>query len=110
MTMRPLWLIAALALTACGNYSNDDVEFLSAIPSRTELASKYTTSTAQAALREGVLAQAITAGEASTLAADTKSASDGFNSFLFELLDLLDAVVHQDPSTRSPNERTWGPY
>ena len=102
--------LAALALSACGNYSNDDVEFLSAIPSREQLASKYATGQTATALRAATASAAIAVGDQAELANDTIGASNAFNGFLFQVLDMLDAATKTPPSERKPDERIWGPF
>jgi hypothetical protein len=110
MRTAPIWILAVVALSACGNYSNEDVEFLSAIPSREQLSSKYAGTNSATALRTQALVSAIAVGEQSQLANDARNASTSFNTFLFQVLDLLDGVTKIAPSERQPNERIWGPF
>lgn len=117
-------------LLGCGgNYSNDDVLFRSAIPTRELLSSKLTPATA--AMRVGPDANVgvgpgpsagpiagptagpttwTAVGDSSGLAQFTRGASVGFNKGLFTILDVLQAVVSLEPSVRNPDERIWGPY
>jgi hypothetical protein len=113
-------------LAGCGgNYSNDDVLFRSAIPTRELLASKLTSASAAMRLDPNAnlgVAPGPSAGPAagptswtavgdpSGLAQFTRGASVGFNKGLFAILDVLQAVVTLEPSVRHPDERIWGPY
>ncbi len=99
-----------LLLTACGgNFSNEDVEFVSALPVRRELESKLPQQTGQSAL-VGTRQDAITLGQLSQAYLDAKGASDAFNNGLFFLLDLIDSIRQISPTTREPDRRIWGPF
>lgn len=110
----------ALALAGCGgNYSNDDVLFRNAVPTRDLLSSKLSASSAALRSMPGRSASvggahfpgtATAVGDASGLAQLTLGASDGFNAGLFKILDVLQAVISIEPSVRKPDERIWGPY
>jgi hypothetical protein len=120
MTARLGFGLLLLSLAACGgNYSNDDVLFREAVPSRDALASKL--SSAQAALQAsaGVSAsvggtrapgRAAAVGDTSGIAQLTVGASEGFNGGLFKILDVLQAVISLEPTQRQPDRRIWGPY
>ena len=119
--MRTIWISAlALTLAACGgNYSNEDVEFLNALPHKTELESNLTPPPdggTPALLGEQPLLvvrraeSQLAVGDVSAFALATEGASQGFNQFLFSALDLLEAVTQLPPSQRSAGERTWGPF
>src|SRR6185369_1187401 len=94
-------LLAALALAGCGNWSNDDVAFVQALP------------TAQA-LRVALPASA---GQAlcappgpSEVWAFAKPAGDGLNALVDGLAALVDRVRAVPPTTRGADARTWGPF
>ncbi|HEY0093601.1 MAG TPA: hypothetical protein VGB96_04720, partial [Archangium sp.] len=87
--MRTLWLLLLGCLaTACGgNFSNDDLEFLNALPAREDLTAKLPGSEAGVSaggLRQRVAALAV--GDPSTLYEDTHRASTAFNGGLDGLL------------------------
>jgi hypothetical protein len=95
---RYLFLGIALALAAgCGNYSNEDLEFMNAMPSQRELATDIP---ARSALTQGMEAE---------LAKATHDVSKSFNGMLFSILGGVDLIRSFPPSDRGPNSRTWGP-
>jgi len=100
----------ALGLIGCGgNYSNSDIEFINALPVRSELSSKLPSNSTQ----QGVIGQqhdALMLGDPSPLYAGTKAASDTFNGGLFSLLTLIEAIRDITPTQRETNRRIWGPY
>ncbi len=99
-----------LILAACGgNYSNEDVEFLAALPVRSELESKLPQQAGQSGVT-GTRQDALAVGDQSTAYQDARAASDGFNSGLFWLLDLIDQIRLLPPSRREPDRRIWGPF
>lgn len=107
-----------LSLAACGgNYSNDDVIFRSAVPSKETLASRLTSSSTSALLAPtasliatGTTGALATVGDPSGLAQFTLTASATFNQGLFTILDVLQAVIALEPSQRQPDLRIWGPF
>ena len=93
---RVLLLAAAAAVVgACGNYSNDDLLFMSAVPSRTELA---------------VVLPQTSNPNAADLAQQTEGAIGGVNTMLDNVLGLIDTVRSYEPTSRSSSSRTWGPF
>lgn len=106
-TALPCLLAASLA--ACGgDFSNDDLEFLNALPQRQDLTSKLP----ESARSGGAVGPRAQAGlnEPSQLFADTKKASDDFNGGLDGLLTLVERIREAPPTTRESDRRTWGPY
>lgn len=105
--MKRSLLVIALSLTACGGtWSNKDLEFTAALPTRAELASTLpTASSTSQPLRDG-----LNAGEPSQAYADTKKAVTDFNGLLDFLLGVVDAVRTLPPTTRSDTARSWGPF
>lgn len=87
--------VAGLALAACGNYSNEDLLFMSAVPSSQQLAV--------------ALPAASTANQAE-LAQDTHNGIDTVNKLLDQVLGLVDAVRAYEPTSRTSDTRTWGPF
>ncbi len=113
-TLRLLLLALACLPAACGgNFSNGDLEFLNALPTREDLASKLP---ADEARHAGSLRQRTDRlrmqqlGEESQLYTDTHAASESFNKGLDGLLTLLEAIRDRPPSAREPDSRRWGPY
>jgi hypothetical protein len=109
--MRTLLLsLLALGAVACGgNISNEDLEFLNALPEREDLASALPDSPSNAARLDGSV-QALALGELSKLYVDTRRASENFNKGVDGLLTLLEGIRRRPPTTRAPGVRTWGPF
>jgi hypothetical protein len=95
---------AALALSACGDWSNEDVRFLSALPTREDLH----VAVPPPASAAGAL-QACTDGPAS-LWLSAKPTSDGLNAAVDVVVTLVDAVRRQPPTARADDLRRWGPF
>jgi hypothetical protein len=87
--------IAALALAACGNYSNEDLLFMSAVPTSTQLAV--------------VLPAAAPAVMQAELAQDTHGGIGTVNTLLDGVLGIIDTVRSYEPTSRTTDSRTWGP-
>jgi hypothetical protein len=109
------WIPALLALAAlgCGNYSNDDIEFLNALPHASDLASNVPqTGVAQQGLNSNDAGSSCpdTPGTTSCLYQFTLTASQGFNGSLYFLLGVIDDINAAPPTTRTPTGRTWGPF
>ena len=95
-----LWL-AGLALgggAACGNYSNEDLEFMSAIPVASDLSVEQP---ARAAILIGDVAEG---------AKTTFQTTRTLNATAAAFLGLVDAVRAYSPTSRATNQRTWGPF
>ena len=92
---------AGLALLcACGNYSNDDLAFLSAIPSAAQL---------RVVLPKGQ-GQPLCALGAATTAANAQTQGQGINQGIDGLLSFIDLVRAVAPTTRDGERRSWGPW
>jgi hypothetical protein len=91
-------LTAASVLTAgCGNYSNDDLEFMNAVPDQSDLSANIPP--------RSVLA----AGPEAELAKDTHDTVRLFNGVLDTVLGGVEAIRAYQPNGRGPDTRTWGP-
>ncbi|MFO0581315.1 MAG: hypothetical protein U0229_03500 [Anaeromyxobacter sp.] len=103
-------MIAALAVSAlagagCGNWSQEDVRFLAALPSRADLRVEVP---ASANAQAGALAACGTRPAALWLQA--KPTSDSLNAAVDFVLDLVDLVRTLEPTTRTDDMRVWGPW
>lgn len=96
-------IAALLVLTACGSWSNEDLEYLYALPQKDTLKSKLdgTGNTAS---------QGLSVGDPSKTYDDLKKTSDDFNASLDMVLNGLDAIRQFPPTTRQEDARIWGPY
>ena len=97
--VRPLGLAFAFgcALAGCGNYSNEDLAFMNAVPSTTQLAV--------------VLPAASPAVDEAELAQTTHNAIAMVNGLLTDVLGLIDAIRTNEPTSRQGDvSRTWGPF
>jgi len=88
--------VAVAALSgACGNYSNEDLEFMNALPDREDLAAQ-------------IPASALSPADEAELSKLTHETTRSFNGFL-ELLRIIDVIRTYPPTSRAPNVRVWGP-
>lgn len=110
-TLRRSLAVAALALSACGNWSNRDLDFIEALPTRDDLKAKLPVSATGQPL-EGVSTRTdgLNVGDPSNAYAATKKAQSDFNGLLDFLLNVIDTVRALPPTTRTADSRTWGPY
>ncbi|MBX7101433.1 MAG: hypothetical protein K1X89_27205 [Myxococcaceae bacterium] len=107
--MRALFL-SLLALSACGgNWSNQDLEFLNAMPSKDALESKLPQPKSGLS-GVNTRQQALMVGDPSTTYRDTRGASATFNAALEFILGTLEAVRSIEPTQRTKDSRIWGPY
>jgi hypothetical protein len=91
--------VVVLALAAgCGNYSNEDLEFMNALPAQEDL---FANIPARSALTQGTEAE---------LAKQTHEVARVFNRMLFDILGGVDFIRTFPPSERGHNTRTWGPW
>jgi hypothetical protein len=109
--MRLSWPALLCVLAACGgNLSNEDLEYLNALPTREALASKLTESGARSGSGLAVREDRLSVGEPSQLYADTRKASMDFNAGVDGLLTLLENIRNVPPTRREPSRRIWGPW
>lgn len=110
--MKRLALTSLVVLAGCtGNWSNTDLEFVSALPVKSELQSKLPTRTTTNPLSgEGTRKDGLGLGEPSQAYLDAKKASTDFNGLLDGLLAIVEAVRTLPPSARTRDSRTWGPF
>ncbi len=109
--MRNLWPALLCLLAACGgNFSNEDLEYLNALPTREALASKLPGSGTSSGSGLAQRRDRLSVGDPSQLYLDTKKASTDFNNGLDGLLNLLENIRTVPPTTRELDRRTWGPY
>ncbi len=110
--MNRTFAVLALSLaSACGgSWSNKDLEFLGALPSRTELQSKLPGLSSTSRPLLGTRQDELAVGEASIAYADAKKASGDFNGLLDSLLTVVDTIRQLPPSQRTATSRRWGPY
>ena len=94
--------VVALALGAgCGSWSNEDILFVAALPTREALALKLPASAGQALCAPP--GPSLVWGWA-------KPVGDGLNGVVDSLLALVDLVKRTPPTTREPDARVWGPW
>ena len=91
-----LLVLAALCLSACGNYSNEDLDFQLALPEDGDLDAK--------------LPQALTNDASSEYYKATRQVVTTFNGGATALVGLVDRVRGHSPTSRNGAQRIWGPF
>jgi hypothetical protein len=91
----PTLALVVATLAACGNYSNEDLEFMNAVPAREDLSANMPRS------------MILPANEAE-LSRDTHDVVRAFNGAL-DFLTAADTIRMYQPTTRIPDGRIWGP-
>lgn len=91
-----LALLCVAGASACGNYSNDDVDFELALPNQNDIEAKTKLT--------------VTRPDSAEYYVDTQTAITTFNSMATTLLGFIDHVRGYPPSQRNGNERIWGPF
>jgi hypothetical protein len=94
-------LAALSVLAGCGNWSNEDIAFVEALPTSQALRVALPASTGQALCAPP---------GASEVWAWAKPAGDGLNALVDLMLGFVDLVKSVTPTTRAPDGRTWGPF
>ena len=96
----------ALALAACGNYSNEDIRFYEAVPTRQMLRVQVPAPAAQ----PGALSACTPGYGSADVWLWAKPTGDGLNNAIDFILGLVDLVRRYPPTTRTADSRTWGPF
>jgi hypothetical protein len=86
-------------LAACGNYSNEDLEYMNALPQGDELRAEIPK-----------VSSALAPEDEAELAKQTHDTTGGFNGLVTGLARIVDTVRSLPPTSRTPISRTWGPY
>ncbi|MBL8950603.1 MAG: hypothetical protein JNK82_07500 [Myxococcaceae bacterium] len=99
-------LLLSLMFCACGNWSNEDVEYLYALPQKEALKSQLsdTASTGQGLRHDPLI------GDPVKYYAEAEANSAAFNALVENVLGGLDVLRTIAPTTREPNKRIWGPW
>ena len=92
----PTTAVVVLWLGACGNYSNDDLDFQLALPEQTDMEARMQLSVSRLDSAEYYRA--------------TRSAITTFNAMVGQLVGLVDLVRGTTPTSRNGDERIWGPF
>ncbi|HUK66767.1 MAG TPA: hypothetical protein VLV17_08050, partial [Anaeromyxobacteraceae bacterium] len=104
----------ALLAAGCGNWSNEDVAFVEALPTSQHLHVALPPSAAQAASSGTAPATALTvtcpAPGASQVWGWAQPAGDALNALVEGMLVFVDYVRSITPTSRMPDERIWGPF
>ncbi|MCP3165574.1 hypothetical protein LZ199_21950 [Myxococcus sp. QH3KD-4-1] len=108
-----------LALAACGgDFSNDDLEFLNALPQREDLSvttpgERMGGGTGQRLVRQGKVGSPSALmeklGDASALVGNTDETGRDINESIGGILDSVESITRLTPTKREPNRRVWGP-
>ncbi len=91
------------ALVACGNYSTEDLRFLAALPTQSNM------SVAVPADGSSGAATVCPIGPADVWL-KAKPTSDNLNSGVRFVVSLIDVVRHYPPTAREKDLRRWGPF
>jgi hypothetical protein len=91
-----LVVIGVIGLGACGNYSNEDLDFQLALPDQSDIAVKMQLSVMRTDSAEYYIA--------------TRNAITNFNGMVADLVGLIEVVRGTTPTSRNGDERTWGPF
>ena len=93
-------LCALFALgVGCGNYSNEDLEYMSVVPEQSELSANLPAAQ-----------DAVQLASAAELYKTTHNVTETLNGALAKFLGLIDAIRHYSPTSRTADSRTWGPF
>lgn len=99
------WLVAALLMAAgCGNLSNEDLLFLAAVPSASEVALDVAPPEQSTALRQALV------GQPASLYAHAATSAADINQGVENILALVDNLGRgYAPTERTNDTRIWGP-
>jgi hypothetical protein len=99
LSITPLLLVTGgFAGTGCGNYSNEDLEFMQALPEQSQLSAVVPTRSA------------VVLASSAELYRMTRDVVVIFNGIVDAFLTVIDTIRAYPPTTRQPNERIWGPF
>jgi len=90
------FLFALALATACGNYSNEDIDFQLSLPEQSDVEAK--------------LPQALLILDSAEYYVKTRKAVTDFNGLIIKTIALIDYVRSNPPTTRKNNHRVWGPF
>jgi len=90
-------IVLALAVAGCGNYSNEDLDYLSALPQTDDLSVDAPKMSAVRPAQEDDALQT------------TTDVTTKLNTMADDLLALVDQIRSGYPTSRNGNERIWGP-
>jgi hypothetical protein len=90
--------LAALLLSACGNYSNADLDFQIAVPEREDLNAKLPAQ------------YALIAADAAEYVKTTREVAGVFNAFIDGVTAIIDHVRAYPATVRAGDTRIWGPF
>jgi hypothetical protein len=92
-------LVLAAQVLGCGNYSNEDLEFMNAVPEGGQLAVNIPARTS-----------AVTLVEEAELARTTHNVTATLNGIVDGMAKIVDGVRSASPTSRASDRRTWGPF
>jgi hypothetical protein len=105
--MRTRWLAMMIGVgTGCGNFSQEDLLFLAARPTRDDLTLQPPGAAAEGG-RTQALGLACIEGD---LRCEAERAAQLLNELTFALLGLLEDISDQPPTVRAVGYRRWGPF
>lgn len=117
------WVVLVALTLACGDYSNVDLEYFSALPTREDIKSNLPEEEEEAGLRvdpgvESALRAALgppaadtpVIGQRAKLYTDTQGAANLFKAIAEVFVRLVDGVQRHPATSRDENSRTWGPF
>lgn len=110
MNAKPLIACVALLTTACGNWSNKDVEFLNALPKKGDLSAATPDSSSSQASPLGSRKDGLSVNTPSELYRSTHDTAQAFNAWIDALLTVIEKIASYPPSKREEDRRVWGPY
>jgi hypothetical protein len=101
MTFDRRLMLGALvvSLAACGNYSNEDLAYMNALPESSDLRASIPPVTG-----------AVELAHEAELARSTHDTTRTFNGLLVSLVDIVDTVRSYSPTARTATSRIWGPF
>jgi hypothetical protein len=115
--MKRALILIALALAGCGNWSNQDLEYLNALPTKDTLETQLKGTTGQMLRGEGTKQQPLfdenhplNVGDASSAYSHTKDTANGFNGIIAFVVDIVAFIETVQPTKRTTDSRVWGPY